>query len=97
MADLEFEWDPKKARLVAVKHGVTFDEAATAFVDPYSATALDEDHSDVEDRWVTIGLTAEGRVVVVAHTERGGRIRIISARPATRPETNAYEQAKFRR
>lgn len=88
---LAFEWDPKKARSNAGKHGVTFDEAATAFGDPLSITIPDPDHSDDEDRFILLGSTYQGRLLVVVHDERGDNIRIISARLATRTERHAYE------
>lgn len=88
---LAFEWDPEKARSKARKHGVNFDEAATAFGDPLSVTIPDPDHSDDEDRFIPRGSTYQGRLLVVVHTERGDNIRIISARLATRTERHAYE------
>lgn len=89
--NLAFEWNPEKARTNARKHGVTFDEAATAFGDPLSATIPDPDHSDDEDRFILLVSTYQGRLVVVVHAERGDKIRIISARLATRTERHAYE------
>ena len=88
---LAFEWDPEKARANERKHGVSFDEAATAFGDPLSVTIPDPDHSDDEDRFILLGSTYRGRLLVVVHTERGDNIRIISARLATRTERYAYE------
>lgn len=88
---MEFEWDPDKAASNEEKHGVSFDEAATAFGDPLSLTISHPDHSDDEDRFVLVGQTYAGRLVVVAHTERGDRIRIISARLASRRERYSYE------
>ncbi len=88
---LAFEWDPEKARANARKHGVSFDEAATSFGDPLSVTIPDPDHSDDEDRFILLGSTYQGRLLVVVHTERGDNIRIISARLATRTERHAYE------
>ncbi len=86
-----FEWDPQKARANAAKQGVTFLEAAAIFGDPLSSTIQDPAHSLVDDeRLVTIGALPNGRILVVAHADRHGRIRIISARPATRRERNAY-------
>jgi uncharacterized DUF497 family protein len=90
--ELEFEWDPDKARAVEVDHGISFTEAATVFADPLAATIFDQTHSHSEDRFVTIGRTAADRIVVVAHTPRGSRIRLITARPATSAEKRAYEQ-----
>lgn len=88
---MKFEWDPQKARLNRKKHGLSFEEAATAFGDPLSLTISDPDHSDEEDRYILLGQTSVGRLVVVVHTYRGEYIRIISARLATRRERSAYE------
>jgi uncharacterized DUF497 family protein len=73
------------------KHDVAFDEAATAFGDPLSLTIPDPDHSDDEERFVLLGQSFRGRLVVVVHTGRAERIRIISARIATRNERRTYE------
>ena len=81
---LSFEWDEKKARSNANKHGVTFDEASTVFGDARSLTIPDPMHSEVEERFVTMGSSHRGKLVVVVHTERGDNIRIISARAANR-------------
>ena len=89
---MHFEWDPKKARTNRRKHGVTFEEAASALRDPLSATAYDPDHSVHEDRFVTFGISSQGRLLAAAHTERGNAIRIISARPATTSERQIYEE-----
>jgi len=89
---MEFEWDPDKAALNLEKHGVSFEEAATAFGDPLSLTISDPDHSDDEERFILLGETYLGRLIVVVHTERQERIRIISARPATGRERRAYER-----
>ncbi|MEO8510740.1 MAG: BrnT family toxin [Chloroflexota bacterium] len=94
MNELELEWDPEKAARVAREHGVTFDEASTVFLDPLAATSHDKQHSDCEDRYVTIGTTSAARLVVVAHTDRGARMRVITARLATASEKRAYEQAE---
>lgn len=88
---MEFEWDPDKADSNLDKHDVSFDEAATALADPLSLTILDPDHSIEEDRFVLMGETYQGRLVVVVFTERGERFRIISARLATRRERRSYE------
>lgn len=90
---LVFEWDPDKAESNRKKHGVAFEEAASAFGDPLSITIPDPDHSEGEARFVLVGVSYSGRLVVVAHAESDAGIRIISARPATRAERNAYEQA----
>lgn len=89
---LTFEWDEGKARRNADKHGVSFAEASTVFGDPLSLTIADPDHSADEDRYIILGVSSLGRLLVVAHTERGDNIRIISARRATRGERQAYEQ-----
>ena len=91
---LVFEWDPRKASRNEEAHGVSFHEAATAFGDPLSVTIPDPDHSEGEERFVLIGLSASGRVLVVVHTERDDRIRLISARAATRRERRAYEEGE---
>ena len=94
---IQFEWDPAKAKMNLRKHGVTFREAATVLRDPLGITIFDPDHSDEEDRFITFGFSAAGRLLMVAHTERGKRIRIISARGLTRAEREAYEQEIQRR
>ena len=86
------EWDPNKATLNQKKHGVSFEEAATVFRDTLSATGPDPDHSVGEERCVTFGVSTSGRLLVVAHTERGDTIRIISARPAKPGERKIYEE-----
>ena len=89
---LQFVWDREKAAANLRKHGVDFEEAATAFGDPLSITIPDPDHSAGEERWLLIGEGRAGRLLVVAHTERGDEIRLITARPATRRERQAYEE-----
>jgi len=89
---MQFEWDPSKAASNLRKHGVSFDEAATVFEDDLSLTGHDPDHSGSETRLITFGISSVGRLLVVSHTARGNRIRIISARPATRPERKLYEE-----
>jgi uncharacterized protein len=89
---LEFEWDPRKAELNLKEHGVSFDEATTVFRDTLSITIADPDHSDFEDRFVDIGMSHRGQLLVVSYTERKDRIRIISARPPTRAERKSYEE-----
>ncbi len=88
---LLFEWDLDKARLNLKKHGVSFDEASTSFRDPLSQTIVDPLHSENEDRFVLIGRSFQGRLLVIVHTERGERIRIISARLVTKKERSGYE------
>ena len=88
---MHFEWDPAKADRNLSKHSVSFDEASTVFGDPLAGTILDPRHSDDEPRFVTIGLSMSRRLIIVAHTEGEDRIRIISARRATRREKRTYE------
>lgn len=88
---IAFEWDPLKARANLRKHHVAFQEAATVLRDSLAITILDPDHSEEEDRFITIGVSAKGRMLMVAHTDRGDRIRIISARVLSRSEREAYE------
>jgi uncharacterized DUF497 family protein len=87
-----FEWDPKKAESNARKHGVTFDEASTAFGDPLALLMPDPDHSFGEERYVLLGMSNRRRLVVVAFAERPPRTRLISARRATGQEQRRYEQ-----
>ena len=89
---MQFEWDTAKAAENLVKHGVSFEEAATVFRDTLSATGADPDHSLGEERYITFGVSRSGRLLVVAHIERGDTIRIISARPATPGERKIYEE-----
>lgn len=88
---MKFEWDPKKAKANLAKHGVSFEEASTVFADPLAGTIPDPLHSAEEARSVTLGHSAAGSLVVVVHTERGERVRIISARVAVRAERKRYE------
>ena len=92
MKSLAFEWDPKKAAANARKHGVTFEEARTAFFDENAMQFHDPDHSDDEDRFILLGLSVRLRAVVVCHCFRRTEtsIRIISARTANRAEERAY-------
>ena len=89
---LEFTWNPNKAASNLEKHGVSFEEASTAFGDPLSITVHDPGHSEDETRFVLVGLTFEGKLVVVVHVELEDSIRIISAREATPRERKDYEQ-----
>lgn len=91
---LRFDWDADKAEQNRRKHGVPFEEAATVFGDPLAITISDPDHSESEERAVTIGSSVEGRLLVVSHTERSGAIRIISARRATPRERQGYEKRR---
>jgi len=88
----EFEWDPAKADASLRKHGVTFEEAVTAFGDPLSVLLPDPDHSEGQERHLLMGLSDGGRLLVVAFAERPPRTRIISARLATRRERHQYEE-----
>ena len=87
----QFSWDPQKDKSNTSKHGVTFTEAATTFADPLSLTKSDPDHSWHEERYLTLGQLRSDRLLVVAHSDRGNTIRIISARPASRRERKEYE------
>jgi uncharacterized protein len=87
-----FEWDPEKAEQNRRKHGVSLSEASTVFRDPLAITLEDNVHSDEEQRYLITGRSSTGRILVVAHAERGRRIRLITARPATAHEKRAYEQ-----
>ncbi|MGA8054951.1 MAG: BrnT family toxin [Burkholderiales bacterium] len=89
---VRFEWDPKRAKANLRNHGVSFEEATTALRDDIGVIGHDPDHSLEEDRFVTFGVSTQGRLLVVAHTERRGVIRIISARPAKKSERNIYEE-----
>ena len=89
---LLFEWDTHKARKNEETHGVSFDEASTAFRDTLSLTIRDPLHSDEEDRFILIGNSGTNRLLVVVHTERGENIRIITARKATKKERKQYEK-----
>jgi uncharacterized DUF497 family protein len=90
--DFRFEWDAAKAGRNLLRHGVHFRDAVTAFADPLSITIGDPAHSEREERLLLLGRAASGRLLVVVHTERGGVIRIISARPASRRESRKHEQ-----
>ena len=92
-----FEWDPKKAKANKNKHGIGFEQASTIFLDPRMISVFDTEHSEHEDRWATIGIYSNGILLVVVHTfqEVDGnscRIRIISARKATRKESKQYQE-----
>lgn len=90
---LTFEWDPEKDQANVEKHGIDFQEATSAFFDPLSLTIRDPDHSESEERFLLVGMTRQDRLVVVSHTDREDRIRIISARRADRRERKNYEGA----
>jgi len=90
---MKFEWDAHKAESNLGKHGVSFEEASTVFQDDFSLTGRDPDHAAArEARFVIYGLSSATRLLVVSHTERGSKIRIISARQATRLERKIYEE-----
>ena len=89
---MDFEWDEAKAGDNLARHGVSFQEAATVFRDALSQTGQDPDHSINEERFITFGLSTSGRLLAVAHTERGDTIRIISARVAKPGERAIYEE-----
>ena len=88
----KFEWDPTKAASNLKDHKVSFEEASTVFGDPLASTFPDPDHGAGEERWLTFGLSSPGRLLVVSHTERRLKVRLISARPATRRERKIYEE-----
>jgi len=89
---MEFEWNPEKAAINLKKHNISFQEAATVFDDSLSVTFPDPDHSIGESRYVIIGMSRSGQLLVVSHTDRENRTRIISARRATRQERRFYEE-----
>jgi uncharacterized protein len=92
---MEFEWDDAKAESNERKHGVALSEALTVFGDPLSVTGYDPRHADDEDRFLTMGVSVDGRLLVVSHTDRGDTVRVISAREATRRERKDYEDGNF--
>ena len=88
---MKFFWDRRKERANLDKHGVSFAEATTVFGDPLAASIPHPDHSEGEERFVTIGYSSGNRFIVVCHTEEGDTVRIISAREATSHERKTYE------
>jgi uncharacterized protein len=92
---MDFEWDEAKAEANERKHGVSFAEAVTVLADPLSLTGYDPDHSEDEDRYITIGRSVAGRLLLLSHTDRDGKVRIISARQASRRERGDYEDGNF--
>ena len=88
---MQFDWDDNKAETNLTKHGVSFQEAASVFDDPLSVTFPDPDHSIAEERLIIIGHSHHGRLLFVSHTDRDGRVRVISAREVTRHEKRVYE------
>jgi len=89
----QFEWDTRKAARNVERHQVSFEEAATVFDDPLFITFVDEEHSLDEERYITLGQSSRGRLLMLAHTEREGRVRLISAREATEKEEQFYAEA----
>ena len=89
---MEFEWDQKKGDINLRQHGVSFQEATTVFGDTLSITVFDIEHSLEETRYIVVGRSHRDRLLIVSHTERGDRIRIISARNLTRKERRTYEE-----
>jgi len=97
MVQYDFEWDPAKARQNRRKHNVTFEQGATVFRDPRAASLYDEEHSETEERWLTLGISAEGGLLVVHHTfeeldAMHVRIRIFSCRKASQTEIRQYAE-----
>jgi uncharacterized DUF497 family protein len=90
---MQFEWDPAKYSQNRTKHGVSFEEASTAFEDDFFLCFADPDHSEGEVRYLLLGQSLQGRLLVIAYTERRGVVRLISAREATRRERKTYEEA----
>jgi uncharacterized DUF497 family protein len=95
--ELNFEWDPSKARINLKDHAVSFNEAATVFDDVQGITIFDPDHSESEDRFILFGRSAMNRFLLVVHTERDDVVRVISARELTRIERGKYEKEIIRR
>jgi hypothetical protein len=89
---LTFEWDEEKSNGNLRKHEVSFDEAKTVFNDPFAMTISDPEHSSQEDRYIDVGMSSQGRVLMVWYTERGRNIRIIGSRKATRKQRREYEE-----
>jgi uncharacterized DUF497 family protein len=89
---MKFEWDPNKAKINLRNHNVSFEEAATDLSDPMAATGADPDHSNMEERYITFGVSERGRLLVIAHTEENETIRIISARQVSKGEQKIYEE-----
>lgn len=89
---MDFAWSARKAALNLAKHQVSFEEGCTALADALALTGADPDHSEGESRWITFGVSEQGRLLAVAHTEERDTIRIISARPATKAERKLYEE-----
>jgi uncharacterized DUF497 family protein len=94
MPSLRFEWDPKKDTANQQKHGISFEAATVTFQDPLAALHVDPDHSNDEKREILVGHDTLGRLLLVVFTERQGKIRIITARRATKRERQAYEASQ---
>lgn len=92
MGGMTFEWDDSKEARNFDKHGVSFDEASSVFMDPFFLVFQDPDHSEGEHRFLIFGSSSQGRCLVVSYTERGDSVRIISAREMTRTERKSYEE-----
>ena len=93
----QFEWDPAKARQNAKKHRITFERGSTVFLDPNALSLFDDQHSEEEERWITLGLDETGVLLVLSHTyheetENSARVRLISARKATKNEKKQYQR-----
>ncbi len=93
--NLNFEWDENKANANLKKHKISFEEAKTIFNDPFLMTFPDPYHSSIEKRYINLGCSSKGRILIVIHTERGANIRLISCRKATPSERRVYEEKKF--
>lgn len=91
---MKFEWDPEKASLNEVKHGVSFEEAISVFGDPLATTVPDPDHSESEERFLTTGISTQRRVLIVWHTNRSEITRLIGAREATTHERRIYDSGE---
>ena len=89
---MTFHWDPFKAKVNLWKHRVSFEEATTALLDPLSKTDFDPDHSIEEHRFITVGMSVRRRLLIVSYTEHGDKVRLISARLATKTERKTYEE-----
>ncbi len=89
---MKFEWDENKAAVNLSKHGISFEEARTVFDDPLYLDLYDPDHSDQEDRYIIVGESQQGNLLIVSYTERADFIRLISARKVTRMEREVYEE-----
>jgi uncharacterized DUF497 family protein len=91
---MRFEWEPEKDQQNRAEHGVSFDEASSVFGDPFTTTIDDPDHSSDEHRFLTTGYSNQQRLIIVAHTDRDERVRLISAREVTAAERHVYEEER---